>query len=79
MPDILALVGPTGVLLFVVFFSSISDFLLSIVVSSLNSFDFYVLRDVSLIRKEPFTRTGQMSCVYHGRTKGESCGHVKSI
>ena len=26
-----------------------------------------------------FTRTEKMSCVYHGRTKGEGCVHVKSI
>ena len=26
--------------------------------------------------RNPFTRTEEMSCVYHGRTKGEGCGHV---
>ena len=29
--------------------------------------------------EELFTWTEQMSCVYHGRTKGEGCGHIKSI
>ena len=28
---------------------------------------------------EPLHRTKLISCVYHGRTKGEGCGHVKSI
>ena len=40
-------------------------------------FDLYVLRDVALMNLEPFTRTEQMSCVYHGRTESESCGHIK--
>ena len=26
-----------------------------------------------------YERDLQISCVYHGRTKGEGCGHVKSI
>ena len=39
----------------------------------------FVVADVALMSKEPFTWTEQMSCVYHGRTKGEVCGHVKSI
>ena len=45
----------------------------------LYSFDFYILGDVAQMSKKPFTRTEQMPCVYHGRTKGEGCGHVKSI
>ena len=82
MPDALALVGPTGVILlvFVCFsISVISCCQVLIVVSSLYSFDFYVLGDVGLTSYEPFTRTEQMSCVYYGRTEGEGCGHVKAI
>ena len=52
---------------------------LFIVVSVLYSFDFYVLGDIALMSKKPFTRTEHMSCVYHSRTKGEGCGNVKSI
>ena len=40
------------------------------VVSSLYSFDIYILGDVAMMSKKPFTTTEQMSCVYHGRTKG---------
>ena len=47
-----------------------------IVVSSLYSFDCYVLGNVALMSQEPFTRTEQMSCVYH---EGERCGHLISI
>ena len=43
------------------------------------SVDFYVLGDVALMSYKPFTWIEQISCVYHGRTKGASCGHVKSI
>ena len=32
-----------------------------------------------MMSQKPFTRTEQMSCEYQGRTKGEGCGHVKSI
>ena len=43
------------------------------------SFDFYVLGDVALTSLKPLTRTEQMFCLYHGRTKGKGCGHIKSI
>ena len=79
MPDALVLVGPTGVQLLVFFCFSISVISccrVLIVISSLYAFDFYVLGDVAL---KPFTRTELMSCVYNGRTKGEGCGHTKSI
>ena len=49
--------------------SVIYSCLVLITVSSLYSFDFYVA----------FMWTEQVSCIYHGRTKGEGCGHVKSI
>ena len=68
MPDALKLVGPTEVLLLIFFgFTSsvISYRQVVIVVSSLYSFDFDVLRDVVLMSEEPFTRTEQMSCVYY--------------
>ena len=71
MPEALALVGPTGVQLLVFFcfiFSVISCCQVLIVVSSLYSFDFYVLEGVAL-----------MSCVYYGRAKGEGCGYEKSM
>ena len=73
-PDALALVGPTRVqlLVFLCFsISVVSCCRVLIVDSSLHSFDFYFLGVVALMSQEPFTRTEEMSCVYHGRTKGE--------
>ena len=78
MPDTLALVGPTGILLLVFFCYSISVnscYRVLIVVSSLYLFDFYVLGDVALMSQEPFKRIVHMSCIYHGRTKIEGSGH----
>ena len=66
VPDVLALVGPTGVQLLVFYCVSISDISrcrVSSVVSSVYSFDFYFLGDVALTSRKPFTRTEQMSCV----------------
>ena len=60
-------------------FSVISCCRVLIVVSSLYSFDFYVLGIFALMGSKSFTQTKQMSCVHHGRAKGDGCGHVKSI
>ena len=95
MPEALALFRHTGVQLLVFFFllQHFIYFLLSsphrffffffffflFFFPFLCSFDVYVLGDVALMSKEPFTRTDQMSCVYHSRIKGEGCSHEKSM
>ena len=82
MPDVLALVGPTGVQLLVFFcFSSsaIPSCRVLIVVLILYSFDFLCSRrcftdDLGTLHADEL-----MFSVYHGITKGKDCGHVKSI
>ena len=79
--DALTLVGPTEILLLVFVCFSISVIYcirVFIIVSSLYLFKF-VLGDVALMSLEPFSRTEQISFVYHDRNKGDVYGHVKSI
>ena len=40
---------------------------------------FYVLGDVTLMSYEAFMRSEQIMCLNLCRSKGEDCGHVKSI
>ena len=80
VPDVLALVGPTRIQL-LVFFASAFQLFLDVESLSLYSFDFDVLGDVALMNQKPFTRTEEISRVYHCRIKGEGYGHrdVKAI